>query len=127
MRDVAAAVEAIAETGPVAVIGDRFGGSVAWLAADELPVQAAIGYYGGQIVGMIDREAEGADDAALRRARPRDPLDGVQQIAEAHPDVTVHVYQGAQHGFACDARGSYHPMSTAIAPGGRSSSYSAPA
>jgi len=29
----------------------------------------------------------------------------------------VRVYEGAQHGFHCDARGSYHPLSAAIAQG----------
>ena len=45
------------------------------------------------------------------------PLDQVDEIGEAHPDVEVHVYEGAQHGFNCDARGSYHPLSAAIALG----------
>ena len=31
------------------------------------------------------------------------PLEQVDEIAKAHPDVDVHVYEGAQHGFSCDA------------------------
>ena len=30
------------------------------------------------------------------------PLDQVDKIGEPHPDVEVHVYEGAQHGFSCD-------------------------
>jgi carboxymethylenebutenolidase len=45
------------------------------------------------------------------------PLDNVQRIADAHPSVPVHVYEGAQHGFSCDARGSYHALSSAVALG----------
>ncbi len=45
------------------------------------------------------------------------PLDQVDEVVAAHPDVEVHVYDGAQHGFSCDARGSYHPLSAAIALG----------
>ena len=45
------------------------------------------------------------------------PLDQVDEIAKAHPDVDVYVYEGAQHGFSCDARGSFHPLSAAIALG----------
>ena len=33
------------------------------------------------------------------------PLDQVDEIVEQHPDVEIHVYEGAQHGFNCDARG----------------------
>ena len=45
------------------------------------------------------------------------PLDHVEAIAAAHPTVPVHVYEGAQHGFSCDARASHHPVSAAIALG----------
>jgi carboxymethylenebutenolidase len=45
------------------------------------------------------------------------PLEQVEEIAKAHPDVDVHIYDGAQHGFSCDARGSFHPLSAAIALG----------
>jgi carboxymethylenebutenolidase len=117
MADVAAAVDHVADTGPVAVIGYCFGGSLAWLAGSQLPVAAAVGYYGGQIHALIDRTPTaptmlhfGALDHAI-------PLDQVDAIAHAHPDVTVHVYERAQHGFNCDARASHDPLSAAIAQG----------
>ena len=37
------------------------------------------------------------------------PLDQVDEIAKAHPDVDVHVYEGAQHGFSCDVAGLVPP------------------
>ena len=117
LRDVAAAVTHVADTGPVAVIGYCFGGSVAWLSAADLPIAAAVGYYGGQIHGLVDREPKvpimlhfGELDHAI-------PLDQVEAIAAAHPSVPIHVYEGAQHGFSCDARASHHPISAAIAFG----------
>jgi carboxymethylenebutenolidase len=117
MADIAATVQHIAATGPVAVIGYCFGGSLAWLAANELPVAAAVGYYGGQIHDLVDRAPNvptmlhfGSLDHAI-------PLDHVEAIGQQHPLVPVHVYDGAQHGFSCDARGSYHALSAAIALG----------
>lgn len=117
MADVAAAVARVAETGPVAVIGYCFGGSLAWLAANELPIAAAVGYYGGQIHDLLDRAPNaptmlhyGALDQAI-------PLDRVDLVRSHHPLVPVHVYEGAGHGFGCDARSSYHALSAAIALG----------
>ena len=117
MLDVAAAVAVTAETGPVGVVGYCFGGSLAWLSAADLPVAAAVGYYGGQVHGMIDRMPAaptmlhfGELDAAI-------PLEQVEAISAAHQDVPVHVYPGADHGFSCDARATHHALSAAIALG----------
>ena len=115
MLDVGAAVGHVASDGPVAVIGYCWGGSVAWLAASALPVAAAVGYYGGQITQFLDRPPKcpvllhfGALDSAI-------PLDGVAEIGEQYPDVELHVYADADHGFNCDARATYHPESAGLA------------
>ncbi|MDH3298978.1 MAG: dienelactone hydrolase family protein [Acidimicrobiia bacterium] len=113
--DVAAGVEHVSGTGAVAVIGYCYGGSMAWLAAASLPIAAAVGYYGGQVIDFIDRTPQvptmlhfGALDQAI-------PLDGVHTVAERHPDVIVHVYDDAGHGFNCDVRASYHADAAALA------------
>ena len=115
MLDVGAAVTHVAPTGPVAAIGYCWGGSLAWLAASQLPVAAAVGYYGGQITQFLDRSPRcpvllhfGALDSAI-------PLDGVAKIGEQYPDVEIHIYDDADHGFNCDARATYHPESAALA------------
>jgi carboxymethylenebutenolidase len=117
MRDLGATVAHVAGTGPVGTVGYCFGGSLAWLSANELPITASVGYYGGQIHSLNDRDPAvptmlhfGELDGAI-------PLEQVEEIAKAHPDVEVHLYDGAQHGFSCDARGSFHPLSAAIALG----------
>jgi carboxymethylenebutenolidase len=43
------------------------------------------------------------------------PLGEVAEVAAAHPDVAVHVYPGAEHGFHCDARTSFHPVAARLA------------
>jgi carboxymethylenebutenolidase len=117
MLDVTAAVDHVAETGPVAVVGFCFGGSVAWLAACDLPIAAAVGYYGGQIHGMIDRQPKVATMLHFGELDHGIPLDQVTAIAEAHPEVPVHVHPGADHGFNCDARATHDARSAAIALG----------
>jgi carboxymethylenebutenolidase len=42
------------------------------------------------------------------------PVDTVQAFSQAHPEVTVHVYE-ANHGFNCDDRGSYDAPAAKLA------------
>ena len=112
--------EAIARTAldqslRVGVSGYCWGGSLAWAAATRLDgVAAAVGYYGGQIAETADEEPRcpvllhfGETDAGI-------PLSNVETVRAANPDVPVHLYP-AGHGFACDARASYHAESAALA------------
>lgn len=117
MADIAAAVAHASATGPVAVIGYCFGGSLAWRAAHELPIAAAVGYYGGGVYEMIDDAPKVPTILHFGELDRGIPLDQVAAVAAAHPDVPVHVYAGAQHGFSCDARASYDPVSATIALG----------
>ena len=117
MADVAATVAHVSSTGPVGIVGFCFGGSVAWLAAATLPVTAAVGYYGGQIHELIDRTPRVPTMLHFGQLDAGIPLEHVDAIAAAHPDVPVHVYEGAQHGFSCDARASYGALPAAIAWG----------
>jgi len=117
MLDVGAAVEHVADTGPVGLVGYCFGGSVAWLAAADLPVAAAVGYYGGQVPAMVDRHPNAPVMLHFGELDAGIPLDGVEAVRSAHPEVPVHVYPGADHGFNCDARDSYDARSAAIALG----------
>ena len=117
MIDVAAAVDLVADTGPVAVIGYCYGGSIAWLAAHTLPIAAAVGYYGGQINVFRGKEPKvpvqlhfGANDKGI-------PLESVAEVAAMYPELEIHVYDDADHGFNCDARASYHASSADLAAG----------
>jgi carboxymethylenebutenolidase len=117
MLDVATAVDHVSETGPVAVIGYCFGGSIAWIAACDQPIAAAVGYYGGQIHAMVDRQPKVPTMLHFGELDHGIPLDQVSAIAAAHPEVPVHVYEGADHGFNCDARATHDARSAAIALG----------
>ena len=116
LADVAAAVAALKNDGPVAVVGYCWGGSVAWLAATRLAgLACVVGYYGGQIVDFKDETPRcpvllhfGETDAAI-------PLAAVEAIRAAHPEIPVHLYPGAGHGFNCEPRADYHPESARLA------------
>jgi carboxymethylenebutenolidase len=114
MADVAAAVEAVREAGPVGVVGYCWGGSLAWLAACRLGVAAAVGYYGGQI--HEHREEKPACPVLLHFGVLDDliPPEHIDEIRALHPEVTVHTYP-AGHGFNCDARADFDEDSAGIA------------
>jgi carboxymethylenebutenolidase len=50
LLDLAASINVVKHAGRVAVIGYCWGGTLAYLAACDLPVSCAVSYYGGQIV-----------------------------------------------------------------------------
>ena len=116
LRDVQAAIDSVKSVGPVGIVGFCLGGSVAYAAATKLTgLSAAIGYYGGAIIRFADDNPGvpmmlhfGEKDAGI-------PVSDVETIRAKQPDLEVHVYPGAQHGFSCDERASYDKASADIA------------
>jgi carboxymethylenebutenolidase len=116
LRDTQAAIDAVKNVGPVGIIGFGLCGSLAFAAATKLSgLSAAIGYYGGAIVRFGDDKPKvptqlhfGEKDAGI-------PLSDVETIRSKRPEVEIHVYPGAQHGFHCDERASYDKTSANIA------------
>lgn len=112
--DVSAAIDAIKSSGKVGIIGYCVGGSVAWLAAQTLPVAAAVSYYGRDIVDWL--EPKPACPVMLHYAENDNhiPLSDVETIRAAYPQLPVFVYPG-EHGFDCNLRASFQPTSAELA------------
>jgi carboxymethylenebutenolidase len=116
LRDTQAAIDAVKDVGPIGIIGFCLGGSIAYAAATKLSgLSAAVGYYGGAVVRFADDKPTvptqlhfGEKDAGI-------PLTDVETIKAKRPDVEVHIYPGAQHGFHCDERASYDKTSADVA------------
>jgi carboxymethylenebutenolidase len=96
------------------VIGYCWGGSLAWLAATRLTVDAAVGYYGGQVVEFGAETPRAPVMLHFGETDGGIPIDGVRAFAERTPSVPVHIYP-AGHGFDCAERADYHPPSAALA------------
>jgi carboxymethylenebutenolidase len=114
----------------VTAMGFCMGGRAAFLAAVSLPIVGAISFYGSGIVspltawglepllhrvdelrcpvlfcfGLLDPTIPPADIETLRTT--------LQQHGKEH-DIAA--YEGANHGFFCDARASHHPAAAADA------------
>ena len=115
LRDVQAAIEVAKEGGKVGVVGYCYGGSVAWAAAGGLSgLSAAVGYYGGRVIGMKTLKPKVPTMLHFGEKDQHIPIAGVKEVAALHPDVPVHIYP-ADHGFNCDHRDSYDAPSAALA------------
>ena len=115
--DTSAAIDyARKETGGLktGIVGYCLGGSVAWMAAAHLPVDAAVGYYGGMITKFLDQAPKCPILLHFGDKDTHIPMSDVEKIKAAYPDVPVYVYD-AEHGFNCDARESYDAPSSRLA------------
>lgn len=112
VRDVEAAMKLLrAEGMKVGTVGFCWGGSISFLSAVRLPLDAAVVYYGGQILPYVEEKERcpllmhfGKKDASI-------PPVQVETIRGAHPEATVHLYD-ADHGFNCNLRASYDERSS---------------
>jgi carboxymethylenebutenolidase len=126
VADIGAAAKILralpAFTGKLATIGYCFGGRLAYLAAAAGLVDVAVAYYGGGIQNQLDL-ADKVTVPILFNYGEKDsgiPLEAVEQVKErfaGRGNAQFHVYPGAEHGFNCWQRGSYHPHASALAHG----------
>jgi carboxymethylenebutenolidase len=132
LMDVDAAIEHLHSLGyedrSIGIVGFCMGGRVTFLVAVERTLGAAVGFYGGGIVTgrfpqfptLIDRSASlktpwlglfGDADSGI-------PVEDVEQLRSKLDEVApvahdIVRYPGAEHGFNCDRRPSYHPEAAA--------------
>jgi len=127
--DIRAAYDWVQTQGslPTGAVGYCMGGRCSFLAALIVPVACAISYYGGGIApnqympGLIDRAAEvkaplllfwGGKDGGI-------PPEAVQSITAALRAAGKNFanveFSWADHGFFCDARGTYNADAAAAA------------
>jgi carboxymethylenebutenolidase len=107
IKDIEAAADHLAGK-KLGIVGYCFGGTVAWWGATRTTkFAAASAWYGGGVAATKDERPNapvqfhfGEKDASI-------PPQDVDAVRAAQPEAEVYVYEGAQHGFGCDERGSY--------------------
>ncbi len=115
LKDVAAAAAVVRNSGRVGCLGYCWGGTLAYLAAGQLPLACAVVYY-GKVVAYLDQRPRcpvmfhyGSNDKSISLA-------DVEQTRAAVPaPQNVYLYEGAAHGFNCEQRDSYDPQAAALA------------
>jgi carboxymethylenebutenolidase len=111
----------------IGIVGFCFGGRVTFLVAARRAIGAAVGFYGGGIAskGMLPFDPLIGEAATLRTpwlglfgdADAGIPVEAVEALrgALASAPVATEVvrFPGAEHGFHCDVRASFHPQAAA--------------
>jgi carboxymethylenebutenolidase len=114
VKDIAAAVAYGRQFGRVGVVGYCWGGSLAWLAATRLQVDAVSAYYGGQMAQFKDEMPHCAVIAHFGEKDSHIPMSDVHAIEAKHPDMSVFTYP-AGHGFNCEERADFDRVSAKLA------------
>jgi carboxymethylenebutenolidase len=116
LGDVQACITRLAAArAPVFMTGFCFGGSVTWRAASRCDgLAAASGYYGRLVPDFIDEHPSCPTILHFGRNDPHIPMEGVERVIAAHPDVMVHVYE-AGHGFASNRASDFDAEASALA------------
>jgi carboxymethylenebutenolidase len=114
LLDINACINVVKHAGPVGVVGYCWGGSLAYLAAAELPVRAAVSYYGTRTLQLLDRKPRVPVQYHFGDRDQTIPPEGIEKIRAAHPAGEFHVY-AADHGFNCDQRTSFDAAAAALA------------
>jgi carboxymethylenebutenolidase len=98
--------------GKIAALGYCAGGELAFLCGTRLQAKAVATYHGTYIERHLG-EADKIDHATLHFGAedslvPLDKVEAIKKTFAANPNVDVHVYQGANHGFSFEGRPAYN-------------------
>jgi carboxymethylenebutenolidase len=114
MLDIQAAIVATGAA-KVGIVGFCWGGFMTWMAsAHATGLACAIPYYGGGMLENMDITPTVPVLAHFGAKDPILPIEQVQRLIALHPQHTFHIYD-ADHGFNCDARGSYDEAAAKLA------------
>jgi carboxymethylenebutenolidase len=113
--DVAAAREAIADVGKIAVTGFCLGGTLSYAASTNLPCfSVAVGNYGRHIVRMADQSPKVPTMLHFGELDTHIPMSDVERIKSKQLSVEVYTYN-ADHGFQRDELDSFAPEAAQFA------------
>jgi carboxymethylenebutenolidase len=99
LSDCQACVDYLAPSGNVFMAGFCYGGSLAWMSAQHLKGLSAVSsFYGRLIPSHLDAPLQVPLIAHFGKNDPSIPLEGVEKVMHAYPEVPVHLYD-AGHSF----------------------------
>ncbi|KQM21850.1 dienelactone hydrolase family protein [Novosphingobium sp. Leaf2] len=125
IQDIEAVIRWIRQdqgVGKVGLVGFCMGGRVAYMAAARTDINASVGYYGVMIDQMLGEKHAIANPLMLHIPTADHFVDEAAQKAiheglDDHPKVTLHDYEGLDHGFAAEIGTRRDPAGAALADG----------
>lgn len=110
IRDIQAAINFLREhegTANVGCVGYCLGGRLAFMTAARTSIDASVGYYGVGIDGLLGEKEAIANPLLLHIPTndgfvPRETQAAMHAGLDDHPRVTIHDYEGLDHGFATE-------------------------
>ena len=114
LLDINSCINVVRHAGPTGVVGYCWGGTLAHLAACELPVAAAVAYYGSRIVENLDKRTHAPVQYHFGERDKSIPPEAIEKIRAADPTGEIHVY-AADHGFNCDQRAAFDAPAAKLA------------
>ncbi len=101
---------------PLGVIGYCWGGTLSWRAACKTETfKAASCWYGSEIIKEKDLVPNCPVQLHYGAADKSSPPEVIAAMREAQPGIDVYAYEGADHGFGCEARTHYSPKDWELA------------
>lgn len=122
-RDIEATIRAARAAvggGKVGAVGYCLGGRLAYMTATRTDIDASVGYYAVGIPDLL-REAHAIVNPLMLHIAGDDHFVGADQQAamhaglDAHAKVTLHDYQGVDHGFATEIGARRSPAAADLA------------
>lgn len=107
IRAVRAGIGGFTGVAKVGAVGYCLGGKLAYMTAARTDIDASVGYYGVMIDKMID-ESHAIANPLMLHIPTADHFVGPEAQAaihaglDDHPKVTLHDYEGLDHGFATE-------------------------
>jgi carboxymethylenebutenolidase len=115
LLDISACIAVVRHSGRVAAVGYCWGGTLAWLAAAELQLSAAVCYYGSGIAAHLDKLPACPTQLHFGERDTSIPPEAVERIRAAYPQGHYYLYP-AGHAFNNDTRpGRYDATAAATA------------
>ena len=113
LYDVEVAASTISEAGKIGTVGYCWGGTIALMAALRLGLPSS-SYYGSRNVPFLSEKPQAPVIFHFGEKDHSIPPAMVEKHRELMPQMDTYVYP-ADHGFNCDARGSYDAPSAKLA------------
>jgi len=105
LNDIEACRQELLSCGKVAVIGESYGGSLAWRAASHLPFACAVAGSPGHLKEFFTERPHIPVQVHFAKQDPKTPAD-LRDITEALEGVETYTYD-ADHAFTCPQRPGY--------------------